>query len=146
LDQQIAEVSEVMSRVLQSPPLAGQNISEWAKQQACRRTALETRVSVVKDFDDWVLTSDDRRASKHEQRVTGLIDRGLDSIKQVLAHDSRYWESLRGFCRSKRILLPDDEKALTPACQIPNMIPTDRQAARLLQLVDRAMEAGWQSR
>jgi hypothetical protein len=144
LVQQIAKISEVMARVLQNPPLAGQNISEWAKQQACRRTALETPVAVVKGFSDWIVTSDDRRASKREQRMTGLIDRGLDSVKQVLSYDAKYWESLRGFCRTKRILLPEEEKALVPACQIPTRVPTDKQAARLLQLVDRAVEAGWQ--
>lgn len=146
LEQQIAKISELMARVLQNPPLAGQNISEWAKQQGCRRTALETGVSVVKSFDDWIITSDDRRASKREERATGLIDRGLDSVKQVLSRDAKYWESLRGFCRTKRILFPDDEKALIPACQIPSKVPTDKQAARLLQLVDRAMEAGWQTK
>lgn len=146
LERQIAITSEAMARVLKNPPLAGQNISEWAKQQACRRTALETRVSLAKGFDDWVVTSDEKRASKRQQRATGLVDRGLDSIKQVLARDSRYWESLRGFCRAKRILLPEDDKALIPACQIPNMVPTDRQTARLLQLVNRAVEAGWESR
>jgi hypothetical protein len=145
LERQIATISEVMARILQNPPLAGQNISEWAKQQGCRRTAMETAVTVVKGFGDWFLTSDAKRASKREQRATGLIDRGLDSVKQVLSHDSKYWESLRGFCRTKRIMLPDDEKALVPACQIPNMLPTDRQAARLLQLIDRAVEAGWHS-
>ena len=41
------------------------------------------------------------------------------------------------------ILLPDDEKALVPACRMPSMIPSDRQAARLLQVADRAAEAGW---
>ena len=145
LEQQIAQISEVMSRILQNPPSAGQNITEWAKQQSCRKTALETEVPIVKRFDDWIVTSDDRRASKREQRATGLIDRGLDSMTQVLSHDSRYWESLRGFCREKRLLLPQDEKALVPACQIPSMVPTDKQAARLLQLRDRAVNAGWQS-
>ncbi len=145
LEQQIAKISEAMARVLQNPPLAGQNISEWAKQQACRKTAFETRVPVAKGFDGWIMTSDHRRAGKREQRSTGLIDRGLDSIKQVLSYDSKYWESLRAFCRAKRILLADDEKALVPACQIPSMVPTDKQAARLLQLVDRATAAGWQS-
>lgn len=146
LERQIVKISEVMAGILQNPPLAGQNISEWAKQQACRRTALEARVQTVKDFDDWILNSEDKRANRRDQRATGMIDRGLDSVKEVLARDSGYWESLRGFCRTKRILLPDDEKALVPACQIPNMIPTDRQAARLLQLIDRARDAGWQSK
>ena len=59
LEQQIAQISEVMARVLQNPPLAGQNISEWAKQQACRRTALETEVPLVKGFDR--LDSNQRR-------------------------------------------------------------------------------------
>jgi hypothetical protein len=145
LDGQIANISEVMANVLQNPPLAGQNISEWAKQQACRRAALEAPVPLSNGFEAWVVTGDERKASKREQRATGLIDRGLDSVKQVLSHDARYWESLRGFCRTKRILLPEDEKALIPACKIPIMVPTDRQAARLLQLVDRAVGAGWRS-
>jgi hypothetical protein len=144
LEQQIAKISEVMIRVLQQPPLAGQNISEWAKQQACRSMALEAAVSAVKGIDDWILTSDDRRARKREQRTTGLIDRGLDSVKRVVSRESRYWESLREFGRAKRILLPDDEKALVPACRLPSLVPTDRQAARLLQLVDRAVEVGWE--
>jgi len=144
LEQQIERIGEAMAGVLQSPPLAGQNISEWAKQQACRKTALEARVAVVKGFDDWIVTSDEHRANRRQQKTTGQIDRGLDALKQVLERDASYWESLRGFCRKKRILLPDDEKALTPACRMPSMVPTDRQAVRLLDLVDRAEGAGWQ--
>jgi hypothetical protein len=144
LERQIGKISEVMIGVLQNPPLAGQNVSEWAKQQACRSTALEAPVPVVKGLDDWVITSEDGRARKREQRTAGLIDRGLDSVKRVVSRESKYWVSLREFGRAKRILLPEDEKALVPACRIPSMIPTDRQAARLLQLADRAAEAGWQ--
>ena len=144
LERQIAKISEAMAGVLKNPPLAGQNVSEWAKQQACRRAALEARVQTVKGFDGWIIASEDRRASKREQRAMGLIDQGLDAMKEVIARDSRYWEKLRGFCRAKRILLPEDEKALVPACQLPSMVPTDRQAARLVQLVHRAVDAGWQ--
>ncbi|MBV9119999.1 MAG: AIPR family protein, partial [Chloroflexi bacterium] len=71
LERQIAKVSEAMARVLQNPPLAGQNISEWAKQQACRRNALEEQAEVVRGFDEWVISSEDKRASKRERRATG---------------------------------------------------------------------------
>lgn len=143
LERQIAKISETMARILQTPPLAGQNVSEWAKQQGCRKKALETRVPVVNGFDNWLIASDDKRARKREQRITGQIDSGLNLVRQVLAHDARYWKSLRSFCRTKGILLFNDEKVLIPACQIPDMVPTDRQAARLLQLVERAVNAGW---
>lgn len=143
LESQLVTIGEVMLRVLQTPPLSGQNISEWAKLQACRSAALEALVPVVSGFDEWLITSDDRRSRRRDQRNIGLIDRGLDSIKQVVARKAKYWEALREFARNNRILLPEDEKALVPACRMPSMIPTDRQAARLLQLADRAAEAGW---
>ena len=144
LEQQITKISELMIGVLRNPPVSGQNISEWAKLQACRSKALETEVPVVRGLDDWIVTNEDRSARRRDQRAMGLIDRGLDSVKRVLARDSKYWESLREYGRANRILLPNDEKALVPACRIPTMIPTDKQAARLLQLADRAVEAGWQ--
>jgi len=100
-------------------------------------------VPTVNGLDDWLITGDEKRAGERQQRATDAVDRGLDAIKQVLARDSAYWESLRGFCRAKRILLPDDEKALVPACKIPSTVPTERQAARLVRLVSRAEEAGW---
>ncbi len=78
LERQIAKISEAMASVLQNPPLAGQNISEWAKQQACRRAALEAQVETVKGFDDWVISNEDKRAGKRGRRATGVIDRGLD--------------------------------------------------------------------
>lgn len=143
LEQQIDRIGSTMAQVLLTPPIAGQNIGEWAKQQACRKKALETPVKMVAGFNDWVISNDERRSNKRQQKATGEIDRGLDATKRVLEHNSAYWESLRKFCRSKRIVLPEDEKALVPACQIPRMIPTDWQAARLLKLVERAERAGW---
>ena len=142
LTQQIAAIAEAMANVLQRPPLAGQNISEWAKQQACCKTALETPITIEDDFDEWLITSDEARANRRERKATDVVDRGLDAVRQVLTRDSRYWESLRTFGRSKRILLSDDEKALTSACRT-NAVPTDKNALKLLKLVDRAVQAGW---
>ena len=77
LEEQLGEIAESMARVLQNPPLSGQNISEWAKQQACRKTALGTPVAIMDEFVGWIVTSDERRANARDQKTTGLIDRGL---------------------------------------------------------------------
>jgi AIPR protein/Abortive infection phage resistance protein N-terminal domain len=143
LQRQIDRISEVVVHVLQNPPVTGQNVSEWAKQQACRRSALDAPVPLVKGIDDWIVSSEDRRARQREQRAAGLIDSGLDSVMQILTHSPTYWESLREFCRKERLLLPEDEKALVPAFRMPGMVPTQKQAVRLLQLIDRAVQSGW---
>ena len=145
LERQITTVGEAMANVLQSPPLSGRNISEWAKQQACRKMALETPITVEDYFDDWLVTGDEIRANRRERKATDVVDRGLDAVRQLLTNYSKYWESLRSFSRSKRLLLLDDEKALTSACR-PNAVPTDKYAVKLLQLVERATEVGWLGR
>ena len=143
LERQIGRIAEEMAAALRSPPQAGQNISEWAKQSACRKVALERPVEVVEDFDDWLATAEEERSKARNRKATGRIDAGYDAVTRVLERDGAYWEGLRQFCRSRRLLLPDDEKALSPACRIPEIVPSDRQAARLLQLVERAEGQGW---
>lgn len=143
LEEQLLCIGEKMADVLLFPPKAGQNVGEWAKQQACRKTALEMRVTVVDSFEDWVARGGDQRLQDREARRTRRVHDGLDVLKQVLEHDAKYWVSAREFCRSRNLLTPEDERALVPACQIPNKIPTDRQAACLMRLVDKALDAGW---
>jgi AIPR protein len=144
-ERQIGQIGEAMARVILKPPSGGRNISEWAKQQACRKVALEARVSAVKGFDAWLMSADQRRANMREQSRTGLIDQGFYAVKEVCRHDLDYWSSVRDFCRSKRILSPYDEKALVPVCQLPRAVPTDPQATRLLQLRQRAVVNGWKA-
>jgi hypothetical protein len=146
LERQIGIVGEAMARVLHNPPLAGRNISEWAKQQACRKRALETPVDVVDGFGDWTITKDEQRANEREQKASGVVDHGLDAVKQILARDPNYWISLRNYCRSNRLMSPYDEKALIPICHTPCLVPTDSQAIRVLQLVERAVRGGWRER
>jgi hypothetical protein len=143
LEKQIGCIGEKMASVLRSPPKAGQNIGEWAKQQACRKTALETSVKVVADFEEWVSTGGEQRLNEREARRTRRVHDGLDALKQVVERDAKYWISVRDFCRPKSMLTPEEEKALIPACRLPNSIPTDRQAACLINLIEKALDAGW---
>ena len=105
--------------------------------------ALETRVNIVANFEDWVGKGGEQRLQEREARRTRRVHDGLDVLKQVLERDASYWISAREFCRSMSILTPEDERSLIPACQIPNKIPTDRQAACLMRLVEKALDAGW---
>jgi hypothetical protein len=143
LEKQILLIGEEMAGILLAPPRAGQNVGEWAKQQACRKTALEYRVEILPAFEDWVAKGGEQRLQEREARRTRRVHDGLDALKQVIERDAKYWASIRDFCRSKSILTPEDERSLVPACQLPNKMPNDRQAACLMRLIDKALDAGW---
>jgi len=143
LEEQITLIAERMASVLREPPLAGQNIGEWAKQQACRKKAMETPVTTAPDFDTWVITGEEKRANKREERRGRRAHDALDDLKRVLEHNSGFWTAVRAFGRAKSILSAEEERALVPACKIPEMIPTDRQATCILRVLDKVTEAGW---
>jgi hypothetical protein len=121
LEEQILSVGQGMANVLRNPPRAGQNIGEWAKQQACRKIALETRVRIVANFEDWVGSGVEKRLKEKEARRERLVHDGLDALKRVLGSPASYWIAAREFCRSRQLLTPEEDKALVPACQMPKI-------------------------
>lgn len=143
LERQLLAIAEVMMGVLRSPPLAGQNISEWAKQQACRKKALETAVPIEAGFDLFLLGKQDARSATRDDREGQRVAEGMRAITEVVAAGAAFWSTLRMFAQAKRLTMPDDEGALTVASSIPRRLPTDGQAARLLALRRRCEEAGF---
>ena len=143
LEEQILAIAEAMMRVLRSPPLAGQNISEWAKQQACRKEALEAAVPVARGFDAFLLGKDDARSATRDDRGKQRVADGLQAVTEVVGAGALFWSSLRTFAQAKRLTRPDDEGALNVACTMPRKLPTDAQAARLLTVRRRCEEAGF---
>ena len=140
LERQLLAIAERMAQVLRNPPQAGQNISEWAKQQACRKSALETEVSVIEGFDGWAIGQDDARAEEKERREQGKVVDGLTAVTEVMQKGAGFWQNLRRYCRERRLLTQEDQRALVPACAMPKMVPSDRQAIRLLQLFAKLKE------
>jgi hypothetical protein len=143
LERQLLAIAEVMMGVLRSPPLAGQNISEWAKQQACRKKALETAVPIEAGFDLLLLGKQDARSATRDDREGQRVAEGMRAVTEVVAAGAAFWSTLRMFAQAKRLTMPDDEGALTVAGSIPRRLPTDGQAARLLALRRRCEEAGF---
>ena len=144
LERQLLMIAEVMMNILRNPPLAGQNISEWAKQQACRRTALETPVPIDSGLGRYLIGKDDTRAANRGHRDTQRVTEGLVALTEVIEFGAAGWLALQSFARPRGLLMPDDDRALRVACSIPGSLPTDKQADRLLQVLRRCEDAGFQ--
>jgi hypothetical protein len=143
LRKQVLVIADAMASVLRSPPLAGQNIGEWAKQQACRKRAMETEVGEIAGFRARLVGREDRKAARRAAREDGKVDRGVEAITEVMQKDALFWQAVRSYARQRNLLFPEDDKALYPAVNLPKMVPTDRQAERLISLLTRCEDAGF---
>jgi hypothetical protein len=144
LERQVLKIAEIMHKVLWSPPQAGQNISEWAKQQACRKRALETDVPVVPGLDAFLVERADARSDDRKQREDQRVTDGLAAVAEVVTLGSAFWQRLRAFARTNRLASPDEDSALAIACAIPRKVPADWQASRALAVKSRCEEAGFE--
>jgi len=143
LYQQILVVAKAMAGLLRSPPQAGQNIGEWAKQQAGRKRALESEVQELPAFRTRLIDADDQKGARKFARDESRIDRGLGAITEVMKKDAVFWQVLESYARRRNLLFSEDERALVPAKNLPRMVPTDRQAERIMGLLSRCEQAGF---
>jgi len=144
LERQVLEIAEIMKQVLWSPPQAGQNISEWAKQQACRKRALDTDVPVVAGLDAFLIEKADARSDNRKQREDQRVTDGLADVTEVVTLGGPFWQRVRTFARTRRLISPDEDSALTIACACPRKVPADWQASRALAVKRRCEEAGFE--
>lgn len=142
LEQQLSLIAERMAQVLRSPPMAGQNISEWAKQQACRKAALEADVPVVDGIDAYLLPPDEAKAAIRGARSEGKLDDGIRAVSEVMSRNTASWMAVRDYAKEMRLLTPEDERVLLLVMSKPQKIPTDRQAERLMALLRKCGESG----
>jgi hypothetical protein len=144
LRDQLLFIAEAMMAVLRSPPLSGQNISEWAKQQACRKKALETKVVVLPGLEQFLVGKSDSRALDREQRSSQKVADSLSAVTEVMKYGSPLWREVRSFAIGRKLLSPDDERAIEIACTMPKYIPSDRQAERVLAILIRCQDKGFE--
>ena len=143
LEDQALRIAEVMNEVLWSPPQAGQNIGEWAKQQACRKRALETDVPVVPGLDAFLVDKADARSDNRQQREDQRVTDGLAGVTQAVELGGAFWQALRVFARGRQLTSPEEDSILAIAAAIPRKIPSDWQAAKLLSVKRRCEEEGF---
>lgn len=143
IEAQLLGVAEAMAGVLRSPPREGMNVTEWAKQQACRTRAFATPVSVVDGFDDWLIDSDGVKAARRQNRADQEVTDGLAAVSEVMAAGADYWNALLAFAQKKRLLSGDDRAILTILAATPQRVPSDRQAQRALVIRQRTIDAGF---
>jgi hypothetical protein len=144
IERQILTIAEAVTQVLRSPPLAGQNISEWAKQQACRKATLEIAVELDEELDAFLLDKVEVRAAHREERGKQRVTAGLAAVTEVMALGAEHWRLVRTFARSHKLVTLEDERSLEIAGTMPRYIPTDKQAERLQGVMERCMEAGFE--
>lgn len=119
------------------------NVTQWCKRLECWEGVQTVKLQLPEALESCLITSDEekaaQRAAKKEQKVVNDINAQVEVVK----YTADQWKQLSEFCVMNHLVTPTDVTALTIACKIPVKLPNTYQSKRLLALLEKAIEEGF---
>jgi len=143
LCDQLSTISEKVFYVLTDPDRPKDNVTEWAKMQACWEQVKDTKIQLVSNADDFL---QEVRQSVEDGKKSKSTQKTDDSIQtQILVVDlpGAEWARLLNWGVKKEKLSPRQVSLLKTATQIPHKLPTERQCIELWKLRGQMIEDGY---
>lgn len=146
LESAIATASNVVNEDIIAPPHGISNISEWCKKEACW-TRVQARIEGLEkilpnEFYDHLMRVDDQMAEVRSAKKTQGVDNGIEAQRHVLSVTVEEWKRLLEAMIERELLTPKEIVILKIAMQIPSKVPTEKQSAILLDVLDRGRTEG----
>lgn len=140
----IEDISTFVNQHLISPPQGISNISEWAKREACwtRIQADIGSLELPDAFYGELVSSDEARAEKKDARKVQKLDNGINDQMRVIQIGASGWRRVREEGTRLKLLSEKEIGVLRVAEQIPTRLPTEKQSAVLIEMLERVESEG----
>lgn len=132
-------LAEHVRLVLMNPSGGQRNVTQWAKQQACWDAVRRASTSLDRALEADLVEASDEKARATTARRERQVDDGLEAITRVLNVPRATWGTIKTDGTKVGIVSPTDLDLI--ALVERGGLPSDRQASRLLAILDRAREA-----
>ena len=137
------EVAERVLKVLVSDDRPVANVTEWAKREQCWETVQAMSVALPEDFIDELVSGDQVRSTKKSARMQQRVDDGIQVQAAALAVPRDEWLAIQRFAERRKLLTPTEAGILELVTRPNPGIPSERQAARLMELRQRVSASGY---
>src|SRR5690606_32500953 len=146
LENTLAIIAQAVNEDITQPPDGISNISEWCKKEACW-TRIQARMNKIEadfppEFYSLLMSSDEQAAEVRTARQTQRIDNGIEAQRQVLSIPGKKWGHLYQALREKELLTPKETGILRIAMQIPAKVPSEKQCAVLIDILEKGRTEG----
>lgn len=142
----LATIAKAVSDDITQPPAGISNISEWCKKEGCWARLSERAARIAELLDDtfWtgLVSAENNREEAKTARQTQKIDNGIEAQKRVFEIPAAHWSKILREAGPRKLLTPKDIGILKIAEQIPAKVPSERQSAILIELLDKARQEG----
>ncbi len=144
VERQLAEIAENMYNHLISPRRGLENVTEWAKREACWQRAKEVKISLSDQFKSTLVSVEEekarnRKAAKKQQEANNMSD-----WFKVAEFGADYWKKLYKWGTENHILNAKDISLIKSAISMESGgCPSEKQSIAILKILEKARIEGF---
>lgn len=137
----LVQIALLAQKHLTDPNRPQANVTQWAKQQACWEGFKRVNIGLADSVEDDLITAAQAHEQASDDRKQRMMDTGFEIVRRVLAVKRGTWETV--YKSAERAPMSPTEKNLVELHGLrQGRVPSDRQAAILLRLLNRMADHG----
>jgi hypothetical protein len=144
IESQLKLIASDVFNVIVSPDGGLQNVTEWAKKEVCWSRVQALRIPLQLRLANELVGREDDRTVMVGAQAQQVIATGIQIQTTVVELGSTYWRELHAWAKSRSLLSPEEESIVLVACGMPRRLPSEKQAARLIQIKDKIERDGFE--
>lgn len=143
VESTLLALAEVVLKKLTDPSRKVANVTQWCKRLECWNEVKMISFTLPSALESCLITVDEEKAAQRSAKKAQKETNDINAQVEVVNYSADMWKALSKFVVMKHLVTSADVTALNIACQIPNKIPTAAQSKRLLALMEKAIEEGF---
>ena len=122
------------------------NVTQWCKKNDCWEDVKKINMDIPEDIENYLITIDEQKAAQKSAKKEQKVVNEIQAQTTVVNYPVEMWMRLSEFVVRNHMVTPTDVSALAIACKMPAKIPNTYQCKRLLALLRKASEEGFNHR
>ena len=143
LSDQIAIIAKYVFQVLTDPDRPKDNVTEWAKMQACWEQVRDCKVTLSAGFIQTLQDLKGVHEASESSKVTQKLDDGIEIQMLVVDVPGIEWNRMLNWGVKKDKLSPKQISLLRGATLIPKKLPTEKQCIEIWKVRNKLIEFGY---
>ena len=139
----LVTLSEAVNDVIQETPEGITNVTEWCKKELCWTNVKKIDITLPENIEVKLVSGDERKQKVSDARKVQKIDDGINAQSYVINQGELFWKKLQAWSRKNKVFSFREASLLNVACQMQNKIPSEKQAALIVEIERKAIVEGF---
>lgn len=138
----LRQAANAVYPVLMNPAQGYRNISEWAKKPRCWEMVKNLHVDWNPTWISQLISPEEERSLSRNSMKEQQETNGIESQTAVVKAGAEFWENVGKWLDAENEGTEKERGCIKVAASMPSKIPTDRQCAVIVKLMQRLVKEG----